>query len=364
MGPSSSSAMESVAASRSGRTRLDESPAWPTPSQMITVLKDVLGVNNRMTQKLSTKVTNDEPELIVDYACETGENPLWHPIERRLYWTDIPNGRLFCYNPIDGFHEQCYQGRPVGGFTVQSDGSLLLFMDRGMIAVWRRNALLEVISEIPEEQSSCFNDVIADPCGRVFCGIMSTPERKGRLYRLDLDGSLHLLLEGIGCSNGMAFSRDSKSFYYTDSFAREIYLFDYDIEDGAICNQRVFADFSKADGLPDGVTMDADGQLWSALWDGACVVRLLLNGEIEKRIMLPTREVSSLTFGGDNYTDLYITTAGGNHKEVNGPLAGGLFRVKGQVPGLPEFFSRINTTTLNCSLRLSSLPNQFDTPSR
>lgn len=303
-----------------------------------------------MIQQLSTEVTNEEPELIADYACETGENPLWHPIERRLYWADIPKGRLFCYNPIDGTHEQCYEGRPVGGFTIQSDGSLLLFMDRGTIAVWRRNALVEIIPEIPEERSSRFNDVIADPCGRVFCGTMATPERKGRLYRLNLDGSLHLLLEDIGCSNGMAFTPDSRKFYYTDSFARVIYLFDYDIEDGTICNQRVFARFSEADGLPDGATLDTDGRLWSALWDGGCIVRLLLNGEIEKRIMLPTRKVSSLTFGGDNYSDLYITTAGGNDKEGNGPLAGGLFRVKGRGPGLPEFASRINITTSNSSL--------------
>ena len=77
------------------------------------------------------------PALIADYACETGENPLWHPVERRLYWIDIPTGRLFRYDPATGHHEQCYQGRIVGGFTIQADGSLLLFMDRGTIALWR-----------------------------------------------------------------------------------------------------------------------------------------------------------------------------------------------------------------------------------
>lgn len=313
-----------------------------------------------MTQKLSTEATDNRPELIVDYACETGENPLWNPIERRLYWTDIQKGRLFCYNPFDGSHEQCYQGRPIGGFTVQPDGSLLLFMDRGTVAIWRRNGLVEVIPEITAERSSRFNDVIADPRGRVFCGTMSTPERKGSLYRLDLDGSIHLLLEGIGCPNGMAFTPDSKGFYFTDSFAREIYSFDYDVNDGAICNQRLFASLGRADGFPDGATVDSDGQLWSALWDGECVVRFLQNGEIDKRIMLPTRKVSSLTFGGENYSDLYITTAGGNHKDENGPLAGGLFRVKGQAAGLPEFFSRISVTKSNLYVRPESHPIQLD----
>jgi len=288
--------------------------------------------------------TNAEPtrlDLIANLACETGENPLWHPIERRLYWSDIPAGRLFRYTPATGAHEQCYQGRPVGGFTIQADGALLLFMDRGTIALWRDGILTEIVQEIQAERQSRFNDVIADPCGRVFCGTMSTEESKGRLYRLELDGSLSLLLEDIGCSNGMAFTPDRKGFYYTDSFAREIYLFNYNIEDGTIGEGRVFARFNEADGLPDGATLDAEGRLWCALWDGACIVRLHADGSIAERIELPTRKVSSLTFGGDDYTDIYITTAGGNTKESGDPLAGALFRIKAQSPGISEYVSRI-----------------------
>ncbi len=284
-----------------------------------------------------------EVELIADYACETGENPLWHPIEKRLYWCDIPNGRIFRYDPAHGTHEQCYQGRPVGGFTIQVDGSLLLFMDRGTIAIWREGSLTEVVAEIPAERASRFNDVIADPRGRVFCGTMSTDANKGRLYRLDLDGSLHVILEGIGCSNGMAFTLDRKGLYYTDSLAYEIYFFDYNIEDGSISNQRVFAAFSEADGLPDGATLDADGRLWSALWDGYSFVRLSADGKIDERVILPTRKVSSVAFGGEDYSDLYVTTAGGNAKEENGASAGALFRVKAQTRGLPAFFSRIES---------------------
>src|ERR1700694_1122995 len=240
-------------------------------------------------------------ECIADYACETGENPLWHALEKRLYWCDIPNGRIFRYDPASGIHEQCYEGRTVGGFTIQNDGSLLLFMDRGTIAIWQNGKLTEIVSEIEAEKASRFNDVIADPRGRVFCGTMSSSESKGRLYRLDVDGSLHVLLTDIGCSNGMAFTLDQKGFYYTDSLAREICLFDYSVEDGSLSNKRVFASFDELDGLPDGATIDADGRLWSALWNGACIVRLLPNGQIDKRIPLPTRKVSSLTFGGEQY---------------------------------------------------------------
>jgi D-xylonolactonase len=283
------------------------------------------------------------PRLIADYACETGENPLWHSAERRLYWTDIPAGRLFRYDPATGLHQQCYQGRPVGGFTVQADGALLLFMDRGTIALWRDGTLTEIVSEIPRERASRFNDVIADPRGRVFCGTMSSPEGRGQLYRLDCDGSIQTVVENVGCSNGMAFTVDRKGFYYVDSFAHEIYLFDYDEHSGSIDNRRVFARFAESDGMPDGITLDAQGGLWCALWDGHSIVRLSAAGVVEERIEFPAPKTSSLTFGGDDYSDLYITTAGGDVRALDGPFAGGLFHLKIQTPGLPEFFSRIDS---------------------
>lgn len=110
------------------------------------------------------------------------------------------------------------------------DGSLLLFMDRGTVTIWRDGSLEEIIPEIPAGRASRFNDVIADPRGRVICGKMSTPEQEGRLYRVDPDGRCNLLLKTWGCSNRMAFDSDRNRFYHSDSFAHEIDVFDYDIE--------------------------------------------------------------------------------------------------------------------------------------
>jgi hypothetical protein len=203
------------------------------------------------TQPIKTQPTRaGTPELIADYACETGEDPLWHPIEKQLYWTDIPAGRLFRYDPASGRHEQCYQGRPIGRFTIQADGSLLLFMDRGTVAVWRHGAVTELVAEIPEERGSRFNDVIADPCGRVFCGTMSSEQGKGKLDRRNCDGSLQVMVENVGCCNGMAFTLDRSGFFHTDSFAGEISRFDYDVEHGSLHHRRLFARFAKADGMP------------------------------------------------------------------------------------------------------------------
>lgn len=294
-----------------------------------------------MVTDTGVESSQNSPILVADYACEIGENPLWHPFEQKVYWTDIPTGRLFRYDPATGEQDQCYQGRPVGGFTIQEDGALLLFMDRGTVVLWRDGAQIEVISELSAELSTRFNDVIADPRGRVFCGTMSTAERKGRLYRLDVNGSCHVVLEEVGCSNGMAFSSDLKTFYHTDSFAYEIYIYDYSTESGELTNRRIFARFDEADGLPDGLTLDAEGGVWTALWDGGGVVRLLPTGTVDRRISLPTRKVSSLTFGGIDLQDMYITTAGGHTKQEDGESAGGLFCVKAQAPGKAEFFSRI-----------------------
>jgi sugar lactone lactonase YvrE len=282
-----------------------------------------------------------QPELIADYQCVTGEGPLWHPQEKRLYWVDIPRGRMFRYDPARGDHEAFYEGEVVGGFTVQEDGALLLFMEKGAVKIWRGDLLETVIEEIPAEGHTRFNDVIADPEGRVFCGTMATKEGSGSLYRLDCDGTYTKVLDGIGVSNGLGFTPDGKGVYYTDSPKREIYLFDYDRATGSLSNQRVFARVPEGEGWPDGLTVDAEGYVWSARWDGSCLARYSPAGREVGRIQFPAKKVSSATFAGEDYTDLYVTTAGGDDKAANGPGAGALFRLRPGVKGEPEFFSRV-----------------------
>jgi sugar lactone lactonase YvrE len=282
-------------------------------------------------------------ELIADYACRTAENPLWHPMEQRLYWLDIPRGRLFRYDPATGMHEQCHEGEPVGGLTVQADGSLLLFGDHGSIRVWREQGIARtIVEEIPDERASRFNDVIADPRGRVFCGTMPKPDGgPGNLYRLDVDGELARLFGGIGCSNGMGFTPDGTRLYHTDTIPREISLFDYDDRTGSLANRRRFVRLPEG-GLPDGMTVDAEGCVWSAIWGGGCIIRFSPEGREMERIELPAKLCSSLTFAGSDYADIYVTCAGGDDKRANGPGAGGLYRIRGiGHRGVPEFLSRV-----------------------
>ncbi len=281
------------------------------------------------------------PELMADYRCETGEGPLWHPMERQVYWSDIPRGRIFRLNPFSRRHEQIYEGRIVGGYTIQSDGSLLLFMDRGSVAVWRDGKLEYLVNEMEDETDNRFNDVAADPAGRVFCGTMPTDTRSATLYRMDTDGSITTVLEGVGLSNGIGFSPDQKQMYYTDSLARKIYIFDYDIDSGDITNQRVFVETPDDGSIPDGMTVDAEGYVWGARWDGSSLYRYNPDGEQVVQIQFPAKKVSSVIFGGVDLTDMYVTTAGGGNKAEEGPGAGGLFRVNVGIQGKPEFLSRV-----------------------
>ncbi|MCE5237552.1 SMP-30/gluconolactonase/LRE family protein [bacterium] len=281
-------------------------------------------------------------ELIADYACHTGEGPLWHPLQKRLYWVDIPAGRLFRYDPATGEDEQCLEAdEAIGGFTVQANGDLLLFMARGAVRTWRDGFRDTIIEEIPAERNSRFNDVIADPRGRVFCGTMAGPDKPGTLYRLDVDGTLKVILEGLGCPNGMGFTGDRKRMYFTDSGAHTIWLFDYDEATGEITNQRPFAVLTAEEGFPDGMTVDAEDHVWSARWDGGCAVRYSPDGQVVQRFDFPAPKVSSVTFGGADYRDLYVTTAGGSSKSSDGTEAGALFRLAGAGRGREEFYSRV-----------------------
>jgi D-xylonolactonase len=280
------------------------------------------------------------PQVLADYQCVCGEGPLWHPDEKRIYWTDIDTGRMFRLLVATGEHEQCYSGQKVGGFTLQDDGSLLLFRQNGNIAVWKNGQIVKtVIESMPEDEGMRFNDVFADPGGRVFCGTLGP--RPGRLYRLDPDGSIRVLLEGVGCANGMGLSPDLKTFYFTDSAKHEIYTFRYDRTTGAITDQQVFATLPKGV-YPDGLTVDRDGRVWSANWDGHRVVCYRPDGSVDRILDVPrARKCSSVMFGGEDLMDLYITTAGGDKKQDNGPDAGALLRVRPGVRGVEEFRSRV-----------------------
>ena len=289
-----------------------------------------------------------EPQVAADYQNDTGEGPLWHEEEGKLYWVDIPNGKIFWYDPVTGEHDLFFEGPVLGGFTIQEDGAFLLFLERGGIALLKDGKLDYLIEKLPGEEENRFNDVFADSGGRVFCGTMpldsSLPvqhgKRLGSLYRLDTNGSISKVLEGVGISNGMGLTPDRKGLYYTDSLDYAITVFDYDHAAGEVTNRRTFTE-TAGEGLPDGMTVDSEGYVWSARAGGWALHRYAPDGAEVQAVRFPARLVSSVTFGGADLTDIFVTTIGGHNRGEDGPGAGALFRLNLGIRGVQEFRSRI-----------------------
>lgn len=277
-------------------------------------------------------------EPLANYHCQCGENPLWDDRERVVYWTDIPAGKLFRYHVDDGRHEQFYTGRPVGGFTLQEDRSLLLFSDN-CIRLLLPDGREQTVAEGIDDDMTRFNDVIADPAGRVLAGTMGRTKESGGLYRVDTDGTVTCLFKGTGISNGMGFSPDRKRFYWTCSTTRRIFRFDYDQDSGELAGREVFLALEAEEKTPDGMTVDSEGNVWSARWDGYGIFKYSPEGEPIGKIEFPVAKVSSAIFGGDGLDELYVTTAGGS--EGADTADGTLYRVKVDARGLPEFRSRV-----------------------
>ncbi len=264
---------------------------------------------------------------LANYHCVTGENPLWHAEERRIYWEDIETGRLFRADPESGEHECFFRGDRVGGFTFQADGSLLLF-EEDRIARLERTGERTVLVRGIDAAMVRFNDVIADPEGRVYAGTIGSSDDNGALFCVERDGSARLLWRGTGCANGMGFTPDGRGFYWTCSTTRRIYLADYDRATGSVSARRVVHAAAENEGTPDGLAVDSRGHLWSARWGGHAIHHLDATCQTIATVALPVANVSSITFGGPGLDEAFVTTAGGTGTAQGGP-EGTLFRVRG-----------------------------------
>jgi D-xylono/L-arabinono-1,4-lactonase len=279
-----------------------------------------------------------KPEVVAHLHCRTGENPLWDPVHECVYWTDIPAGKLYKYEVRSGQTSTVYEGQPVGGFTQEADGTLLLFRVHDVARLLPDGHVQPVI-EFPHDGADRFNDVIADPEGRVFAGRYASSNEKGGLWRIDTDGSVHKLFTGCACPNGMGFSPDLQTFYFTCTTSRTLYRFRYDRATGEISDRKPFYEAPEEEGLPDGLTVDEAGNLWSARWDGGTVVKLSPQGEVIDRLKVPVAKASSVAFGGLDMKTLFITTAGGS--EGGDTDDGALFASEVASQGRLEFRSKI-----------------------
>ena len=282
------------------------------------------------------------PEVVYDAPLALGESAIWHVDERVLYFTDILGQLLHRHNPATGVTDVVLRGETVAGITIQTDGSLLLFQAAGRISRFTAGRTVPIRPDIAEDHDTRFNDVVADPEGRVYCGTMPGPDRSGRLYRLDPDGSLTTVIEDAGVSNGMGITRDFRHLYHTNTTRRTITRYPWERATGAIGEGTIVVELP-ADGpdQPDGMTLDAEDGIWSASYGGGRINHFGPDGDLVGAVTFPAWKITSIVFGGEDYGTAFVTSAEGTDRPTSGPLAGSLFRFRPGVTGKPPFRSRI-----------------------
>jgi sugar lactone lactonase YvrE len=284
-------------------------------------------------------------EPVGDVVAVLGEGPYWVPEDSCLLWVDIPNGLLFRTEIPSGATASTSLGAAsaafpaLGGGILTSGGNRLTLHTRQPAA--GNGWVSRTVAEVPARDDIRFNDASVDPAGRVWVGSMHTGETEplGTLYRLDAGRVLTPVVTGVTVSNGLGWSPDGSRLYYADSPMRRIDVFDYDPATGEAFQRRVFADLSGADGVPDGLTVDLDGCVWVAMWGGGALRRLTPRGQQDAVLPLPVSRPTSCAFGGQDLTELYVTTASIDMTEAERaaePLAGRLLRLLPGPSGLPS----------------------------
>lgn len=283
-----------------------------------------------------------QAELEFKQSAILGECPVWDAQQNLLYWVDILSGNLFQYNPITKNRVVHDIGEHIGSFALREKGGAVLALQSGFAFYSFESNQIERITN-PESHypNHRFNDGKCDPSGRFWAGTLSyqVNENTGSLYTLNSNLKTVVRLKNLTISNGMAWDTRKKVFYFIDSPDRTIYKFDYNLQTGEIENRSEFFIFSSENALPDGMTIDAEGHLWVALFNGFKVVRIHSDSaQIIFEVSLPVPQVTSCTFGGSGLNELYITTAREHMSEKDieeNPLSGCLFKADVPFRGLP-----------------------------
>lgn len=282
------------------------------------------------------------PDLLLDAQAILGEGPFWHARRQHLFWVDI-EGHLVHETDTATRHDRVIEiGEQVGCVAPAGDGLLVMGLRSGFVALdlvsGARAHIEDPEHHLPENR---FNDGKCDPAGRFWAGTMATSEEpeKGALYCLDHALRVSTMVTSVSISNGLAWSLDEKTMYYVDSPDRRVVAFDYDVASGHIANLRPVYDVPAGMGFPDGMTIDTDGCLWVALWDGRRVIKIdPAAGLVVAEIAMPVSRPTSCAFGGSSLDELYITSASVNlsdEQRRREPHAGGIFVCRPGVAGFP-----------------------------
>lgn len=275
-------------------------------------------------------------EVVAHLHSELGEGPIWDHRRGSLMWVDILGGLVHETEPESGVTTSVPTTTVVGAIALAGDDQYLAATQTGF-GRFDGRAVAITHEFLPTGQR--MNDGAVDPGGRFVAGsITEDRSPNGRLYRLETDGEVTALMDGVTVSNGLAWSGDGRRLFYVDSQRQTIDVMDYDPDTGAVGGRRSWVEIPPTMGTPDGLTIDADGCLWLALWGGSAVVRFSPAGQQIGRVELPVSRVTSCAFGGRSLERLFITTAavGDSRDDPPRPLDGALFAVEPGCAGVPS----------------------------
>jgi len=283
----------------------------------------------------------EEPKLLLDTKSPLGEGPIWDTERGVLWWVDILERLVQCYNPADGSNRTWDIGQMVGTLVLAKSGGLVLAAQNGFLYFDPETGNTELIADPePGKPENRFNDGKCDPAGRLWAGTMPITEDSatGSMYCLHSDGHVEKHGGDYSIPNGIVWSADAKTMWHIDSPTRRVDAWDFDNATGAISNRRTAIEIQDEGAFPDGMAMDTESKLWVAQWGGWSVVRFdpETGGELA-RLKLPVSQVSACAFGGPNLDELYITSARKNLSEEalgKEPLAGSLFKAQVAVSGV------------------------------
>ena len=280
----------------------------------------------------------DGPEVVIGPGARLGEGPVWDARSGRLAWIDVLSSQILLTDVATSQTEVIEVPSHVGAVAPRAAGGFVAALQDGFWVVG--DGPTRRITSVAEAGPSLrFNDGKCDPAGRFWAGTMAYDEKPGAgaLYRLDPDGRASLMLDGVTISNGLAWSLDGLTMYYIDTPTRRIDAFSFSPGTGEISDRRPVISIPAELGLPDGLTIDAEGGLWVALWGGAAVHRYV-DGRLDAVVTLPVSQPTSCAFGGENLDELYVTSAREGlsleQREAQA-LAGAVFRIRPGVRGLP-----------------------------
>lgn len=281
-------------------------------------------------------------ECVVQGADQLGETPLWCDRTRKLWWLDIERPKLQSFDPATGVHSRIdISGTYLGSQALTQTGERLLATDLRLDLVNLDDLSTAPLAAVEAGLDNRLNDGRVDGRGRLWVGTMDNQLHRpnGGLYRIDPDGTVTKFASDVIVSNGIAFSPEGSTLYFTDTRRYTTWAFDLDLDDGIITNRRLLADYSASGDRPDGACIDVDGCLWTAFFAGGRIVRYRPDGLVDRTIRLPVTNPTCLCFGGSDIRTLYVTSATkflSPQALANEPLAGSLFAIEGVGQGLPE----------------------------